>query len=66
MAEEKQVDGSGHPLPASEEARRDLVPEHLVEEKGLGDDPAERTTPPGQAVGPDGEPYEPGGDEGNC
>ena len=65
MAEEKQ-DGSRHPLPASDEARRDLIPEHLVEEKGLGDDPAERTTPPGQAVNPGGERYESGGDEGNC
>lgn len=66
MAEKKQIDGAGHPLPASEEARRDLVPEHLVEEKGLGDDPAERISPPGKAADPDGELYEPGGDGGNC
>ena len=66
MAEEKQTEGSRHPLPASEEARHDLVPEHLVEEKGLGDDPAERTSPPRQAVDPDGKPYTPGADEGNC
>lgn len=66
MADQEKTEGSGHPLPASEEARRDLVPEHLVEEKGLGDDPAGRVQPPGKAADPDGEPYEPGGDEGNC
>ena len=66
MAEDKQSEGSGHPLPASEEARRDLVPEHLVEEKGLGDDPPGRTQPPGKAVDPDGEPYDAGEAAGNC
>ena len=61
MTEQNRDPGSGHPLPASEEARRDLVPEHLEEEKGLGDDPAERVQPPDDAVDPDGRPYPPDG-----
>jgi hypothetical protein len=48
--------GSGHPLPASEEARHNEVPEHLARAKGEGDDPAARIQPDG-AVAPDGEPY---------
>jgi len=63
MMERKGEGETGHPLPASDEARRDLVPEHLEEEKGLGDDPAARVQPPGEAVDPDGRPYPP---EGNC
>lgn len=47
----------GHPLPASEEARRDLVPEHLVEEKGLGEDSAGQVQPASNPVDPDGKPY---------
>jgi hypothetical protein len=63
MTREKDAAKSGHPLPASDEARRDLVPEHLEEEKGLGDDAAARVQPPGKAVDPDGRPYPPAG---NC
>ena len=43
--------GAGHPLPASEEARTDELPEHLLEEKGEGDDAK-------AAARPDGERYE--------
>ena len=57
MTEKKSAPKSGHPLPASEEARRDQVPDHLEREKGLGDDPAARVTPRGDAVDPDGRPY---------
>ena len=63
MTERKGARKDRHPLPASDEARRDLVPEHLEEEKGLGDDPAARVQPPGKAVAPDGRPYP---SEGNC
>jgi len=51
------MDGKGHPLPASEEARHEEIPESLAEEKGLGDDSAELVQPAGEAVNPDGEPY---------
>ena len=49
--------GSGHPLPASDEARHDEIPEHLEREKGKGDDPRAAVQPAGEAVNPDGEPY---------
>ena len=50
---------SGHPLPESEEARHNEVPEPAEERKGKGDDgrPAVQATQP---VNPDGEPYSPG------
>ena len=51
---------SGHPLPASEEAREDLVPEHLIDEKGHGDDRAAPSAPQDAFAAPDGTPY-PGG-----
>ena len=57
MADKTDSAGRGHPLPASEEARRDLLPEHLLEEKGLGDDAGERVQPAADPVDPDGEPY---------
>ena len=58
MTEQTDKAGQGHPLPASEEARRDGLPEHLVEEKGLGDDARERVQPAADPVDPEGEPYE--------
>ena len=61
MTEDKGAPKTGHPLPASDEARRDLLPEHLVEEKGLGDDPGGQVQPAGNAVDPDGKPYPAGG-----
>ena len=53
-------DGTGerHPLPASEEARADELPETLVSEKGVGDDSVEAIQPDGAPVGPDGETYD--------
>ena len=52
MAAEKR-----HPLPASEEARADEIPETFLNEKGLGDDPSRAVQPAEQPVAPDGEPY---------
>ena len=52
----------GHPLPESEEARRNEVPESDEQRKGEGDDgraPVQATRP----VNPDGTPY-PAGDLG--
>lgn len=49
--------GQGHPLPASEEARHNEIPESLEAEKGEGDDAREAATPSPTAVNPDGEPY---------
>ena len=48
---------TGHPLPASKEARHNEVPEDLEERKGEGADGAEavQATEP---VTPEGEPYE--------
>lgn len=49
--------GKGHPLPASDEARHDEIPEDVAREKGRGDDSAPAVQPGGDAVNPDGEPY---------
>jgi hypothetical protein len=49
--------GSGHPLPASGEARHDEIPEGMEDAKGRGGDPPAVTTPEPEAVNPDGEPY---------
>ena len=48
---------TGHPLPRSEEARHDRIPEHLETEKGVGDDAAEALQPARAPVAPDGEVY---------
>ena len=48
---------TGHPLPHSAEAKMDQIPEHLVREKGLGEDSAEAVQPAGDPVTPDGEAY---------
>lgn len=47
----------GHPLPGSDEARHNEVPEHLEREKGEGDDPRPVIQPDGDPVRPDGKPY---------
>ena len=47
-----------HPLPRSEEARHDEIPEHIEREKGQGDDSAEAVQPAKTPVAPDGEPYD--------
>ena len=51
------MSGKGHPLPASEEARHDEIPEHLARAKGRGDDSRDAVQPGPEAVNPDGEPY---------
>ena len=51
------MSGSGHPLPASDEARHGEIPEHLEREKGRGDDPPAIVQPDRPPVDPDGEPY---------
>jgi hypothetical protein len=53
MAAEKR-----HPLPASEEARGEEIPESFETEKDLGDDPAEAVQPAAQPVTPEGENYD--------
>lgn len=49
--------GSGHPLPASGEARHDQIPESLEKEKGDGDDASQVAAPSPRPVNPDGKPY---------
>lgn len=48
---------SGHPLPESEEARHNEIPEQMEEEKGTGEEGEEVVQPRKPAVNPDGEPY---------
>ena len=50
--------GKGHPLPASDEARHNEVPEHLERDKGRGDDAEAANQPAEDPVTPDGEPYQ--------
>ena len=57
MENERNERGKGHPLPDSDEARHDEIPEHLERDKGRGDDAKAAIQPAGQAVAPDGEPY---------
>ena len=49
--------GQGHPLPRSDEARHDEIPEHLERDKGRGDDSEARVQPAADPVTPDGETY---------
>ena len=55
--------GQGHPLPGSAEAREGEVPEHLVREKGHGDDAPPAADPSNERIAPDGERYEVGLDK---
>ncbi len=48
--------GKGHPLPASDEARHNEIPERAEQEKGRGDDSAPAVQPD-VTVTPDGKPY---------
>jgi hypothetical protein len=48
---------TGHPLPNSAEAKTDQIPEHLLREKGVGEDAAEAVQPAGDPVAPDGQAY---------
>jgi hypothetical protein len=50
----------GHPLPDSAEAREDEIPEHLVREKGHGDDAHAPASPSAERTAPDGSHYPPG------
>lgn len=52
--------GSGHPLPDSVEAREGEIPEHLVREKGHGDDEHAPSRPSEERTSPDGERYKVG------
>jgi hypothetical protein len=63
MATDSDGSGQGHPLPASDEARSDALPEHLLREKGKGDDEEGAARPAGDAVAPDGESYPTGRDD---
>ena len=49
--------GKGHPLPGSDEARHNEIPEDLAEAKGRGDDSKPVVQPGPAAANPDGEPY---------
>jgi hypothetical protein len=62
MADDDKA-GRGHPLPASAEARTGELPEHLLAEKGEGDDSGAAVQPAGDPVAPDGESYEIGRDQ---
>jgi hypothetical protein len=64
MAADRGKEGQGHPLPASDEARTDTLPEHLLREKGKGDDDASAIQPAADPVAPDGEAYSNGPDPG--
>lgn len=57
MNERNREKGTGHPLPHSDEAKTETIPEHLLREKGLGDDPAAAVQPAGDPVTPDGDTY---------
>ncbi len=47
----------GHPLPESEEARHNEIPESLETAKGRGDDGRDLVSPDPAPVTPDGEAY---------
>ena len=51
------MEGKGHPLPDSGEARHNEIPEELEREKGRGDDGRQVVSPDPTGVNPDGEPY---------
>jgi hypothetical protein len=51
------MSGKGHPLPASDEARHNEIPENVAEAKGRGADSRPAVQPDPVAVDPDGEPY---------
>ena len=49
--------GKGHPLPESDEARHNEIPEQIEQEKGRGDEGEAVIQPRDPAINPDGEPY---------
>ena len=50
-------EGKRHPLPESDEARHNEIPERDEREKGQGEDGKPLVQPDPEAVNPDGEPY---------
>ncbi|HEY0625168.1 MAG TPA: hypothetical protein VGD10_00385 [Allosphingosinicella sp.] len=50
-------DKKGHPLPESDEARHNEIPEQIEEEKGRGAEGKAVVQPLQPASNPDGEPY---------
>jgi hypothetical protein len=50
-------EGKRHPLPGSDEARHNEIPEGAEAAKGRGDDSKPVVTPGRHATNPDGEPY---------
>jgi hypothetical protein len=50
-------EGEGHPLPESDEARHNEIPEDLAEEKGRGEEGRAVVQPAPEGANPDGEPY---------
>jgi hypothetical protein len=48
---------TGHPLPESDEARHNEVPERAEKEKGRGEEGQPGVQPTQPAANPDGEPY---------
>jgi hypothetical protein len=50
------MSGKGHPLPGSDEARHNEIPEDVEAAKGRGDD-SKPVVQPRDPVNPDGEPY---------
>ncbi len=51
------MNGKGHPLPASGEARHDKIPEHVERDKGRGDDARKIIQPDPEAANHDGKKY---------
>ena len=51
------ADGKGHPLPESDEARHNEIPEDIAEAKGRGEEGREAVTPNPTGENPDGERY---------
>ena len=49
--------GKGHPLPESDEARHNEIPEDIAEAKGRGEEGREVVTPEPTGVNSDGERY---------
>ena len=49
--------GKGHPLPESDEARHNELPETIEEAKGKGAEGREAIQPHPTGVNPDGKPY---------
>jgi hypothetical protein len=48
---------TAHPLPESDEARHNEIPEGLADEKGRGEEGKAAVQPTRPAANPDGEPY---------